>query len=599
MNNLKKEQEFVIAGRGNYESNTCLPEEEVEFDKLFYNEEMNKIKNKGIIQRRINGLTSYYNKIVDKSIFPELKFIKTVLVPMSDYQLGKYKYVRTEEIVVEKKKARRAKKDDLKSSYRIYSRLFCSFVFPDEIGSPYDKDNINVIEKLEDVEDLEDAQLSMSRKEQRVQEVDYKKNAKIHAAINKHYMNLIAEHKHKYLTKEKLHHYAPKYVNIIENINRCEGCCFLYSQFINSVGLRMFCHALEAYTRDFFEFKIIKIGEKYRLDKSMFYDETNNSHELLTERINMRRYMIFGGSETDRETKNVMRLIFNSDYETLPPSCNFLIKELNHIFGSERNKYGKIINLFMTTRTGAEGINLKNVRQVHIMEPYWQPVLIEQVIGRARRTGSHVSLKPEEQNVEVYIYMATFLEEHIKELKLTSLKKDMARYNDGLNKKGKIITSDEYLFIISEHKKKIISEFNLLIMGSAFDCSLNYEDNIKKQPKLICSDYNTTDRNEYLYTPNIEETLDIVEQQQEYIKKINYMKIALPRGSTNYYYIVQNLQPGERRFIYSQEILSKVGSKLVGEIVVREGKKKILMFKKKKRKSSSSTKKKSKKKSMK
>ncbi|MBT6754824.1 MAG: hypothetical protein HOA86_02260, partial [Gammaproteobacteria bacterium] len=75
-----------------------------------------------------------------------------------------------------------------------------------------------------------------------------------------------------------------------------------------------------------------------------------------------------------------------------------------------------------------------------------------------------------------------------------------------------------------------------------------------------------------------EETIDIVEQQQEYIKKINYMKIALPRGSTNYYYIVQNLQPGESRYIYSQEILSKVGSKPVGEIVVREGKKKILMF---------------------
>ena len=32
---------------------------------------------------------------------------------------------------------------------------------------------------------------------------------------------------------------------------------------------------------------------------------------------------------------------------------------------------------------GAEGISLRNTRCVHIMEPYWHPVRIQQVIGRA------------------------------------------------------------------------------------------------------------------------------------------------------------------------------------------------------------------------
>ena len=49
------------------------------------------------------------------------------------------------------------------------------------------------------------------------------------------------------------------------------------------------------------------------------------------------------------------------------------------------------------------GLNLKNVRQVHIMEPYWQPVLIEQVIGRAVRTESHISLPKKDRNVEFFI----------------------------------------------------------------------------------------------------------------------------------------------------------------------------------------------------
>ena len=595
---LSKDQSFTV--KYNFENNTCLPEEADEFEQLFYNSELNKLKNQDIIKKRINGIASYYHKIVDKSEFPELKFVKVVAVPMSEYQLGKYKQVRTQEINIEKKKAKRARNDEFKSSFRIYSRLFCSFIFPDEVGSPYDKENKNIMEKIENVEDLEKAQLSMSRKKEKIGEKEYKRNAKENAAIIKHFMNIMNERKDEFLNEERLGNFSPKYVSIIENINRSEGNNFLYSQFINLVGLKMFCYALEAYTKDFFEFKLIKVGQKYRLDKTMFYDVDADNDELLEERINMRRYMIYAGSDTDKETKEVMRLIYNSDYESLPPSCNFLVKELNHIFGAERNKYGKIINLFMTTRTGAEGISLMNVRQVHIMEPYWQPVLIDQVIGRARRMGSHKTLKPHEQNVEVYLYMATFDRQNIKELMITALKKDLAPFKDGLNKKGKLITSDEFLYIISERKKKIIDEFNVLIMGSAFDCTLNYEDNIKKDPRIICSDYNTTDRDEYLYTPNVEDTIDAVEIQQEYIKKVNYMKIAFPRGSNRFFYIVQNPQPGERRFLYSQEILSKVGSKPLGEIVVRDGKKKIVFFKKKskdKSKKSKKTKKKSRSKS--
>ena len=44
---------------------------------------------------------------------------------------------------------------------------------------------------------------------------------------------------------------------------------------------------------------------------------------------------------------------------------------------------GEIIKVFMITSSGSEGINLRNTRYVHIMEPYWHPVRTEQVIGRA------------------------------------------------------------------------------------------------------------------------------------------------------------------------------------------------------------------------
>ena len=58
---------------------------------------------------------------------------------------------------------------------------------------------------------------------------------------------------------------------------------------------------------------------------------------------------------------------------------------------------------------GAEGISLKGVRQAHIMEPYWNRVRIDQVIGRARRVYSHLELVAEQQNVQVFEYITKFL----------------------------------------------------------------------------------------------------------------------------------------------------------------------------------------------
>ena len=50
---------------------------------------------------------------------------------------------------------------------------------------------------------------------------------------------------------------------------------------------------------------------------------------------------------------------------------------------SSNNLYGEIIKVLMITASGAEGISLRNVRYVHITEPYWHPVRMQQVIGRA------------------------------------------------------------------------------------------------------------------------------------------------------------------------------------------------------------------------
>ena len=68
------------------------------------------------------------------------------------------------------------------------------------------------------------------------------------------------------------------------------------------------------------------------------------------------------------------------------------MKEIN-----DNNYYGEIIKLMMITSSGAEGINLRNTRFVHVVEPYWHMVRVEQVVGRARRICSHQDLPVEKE----------------------------------------------------------------------------------------------------------------------------------------------------------------------------------------------------------
>ena len=77
-------------------------------------------------------------------------------------------------------------------------------------------------------------------------------------------------------------------------------------------------------------------------------------------------------------------------------------------FNALSNKYGRYCRMLMTTSAGSEGISLRHVRQVHIMEPYWNRVRIDQVIGRARRVYSHLELVAEQQNVQVFEYITKF-----------------------------------------------------------------------------------------------------------------------------------------------------------------------------------------------
>lgn len=75
-------------------------------------------------------------------------------------------------------------------------------------------------------------------------------------------------------------------------------------------------------------------------------------------------------------------------------------------FNSEGNRDGSIIKVLLCTRRGSEGLDMKCIREVHVLEPWYNLNRVEQVVGRAVRNCSHAQLPPAQRNVTVYLHAA-------------------------------------------------------------------------------------------------------------------------------------------------------------------------------------------------
>jgi hypothetical protein len=133
------------------------------------------------------------------------------------------------------------------------------------------------------------------------------------------------------------------------------------------------------------------------------------------------------------------------------------------------------------------------------MEPYWQPVRIEQVIGRARRICSHNDLKDEKlRSVYVMMYIMRFTPEQMAddasiELRLNDVSKLNAQ---------KPITTDQALFEISTIKEEINSQLLMAIKEASIDCAIHRDKNSKE--KLKCFTFGSVVSNKFSYPPSVD-----------------------------------------------------------------------------------------------
>ena len=127
----------------------CLPDSFNDFKDMFVEEvDTKKIKNNQLMKRRILGLTSYF-KSPEEELMPSIESIEEVRIKMSDFQFNQYQNVRLDErqLEVANKKRKKSKVEDAYddkslSTYRIFSRQFCNFVFPEPIVRPLPKESV-------------------------------------------------------------------------------------------------------------------------------------------------------------------------------------------------------------------------------------------------------------------------------------------------------------------------------------------------------------------------------------------------------------------------------------------------------------------------
>ena len=235
----------------------------------------------------------------------------------------------------------------------------------------------------------------------------------------------------------QLSKYSSKISKICNCIQNSKGIVLIYSNYLDA-GLIPMALALE-------EMGIQRYCRREYMPNSMLQIENNGKDENTIKG----KYIMITGSMT------------------YSPSNKEDIEQVVNV----NNKYGDNIRVVLVSGSGSEGIDLKNVRQVHIMEPWYNLNRIEQVIGRAVRNKSHCTLPFKERNVEIYMHTSY------------------------LNTKEE--TVDMYLYRVAENKALKIGVLSRLLKETAVDCliynneSQNYtKEHLNAKVSLVLSTNN-------------------------------------------------------------------------------------------------------------
>ena len=201
-----------------------------------------------------------------------------------------------------------------------------------------------------------------------------------------------------FLDEENLSKYSTKYYNALQNIKKGKGICYVYSEFVWG-GVLPFSLMLE---QNGFARYVID-SEKSLLDYPVNkYSKGGKKNPICAICSKYANNSIHTNSNlADFHVFKVARYILVTGDINL---SRIETSQLMQIINNNNNKYGEEVKVIIGTKTTGEGLDFKRIRQVHILEPWYNLSRIDQIIGRAARNCSHIDLPKTERNVEIFLY---------------------------------------------------------------------------------------------------------------------------------------------------------------------------------------------------
>jgi hypothetical protein len=244
------------------------------------------------------------------------------------------------------------------------------------------------------------------------------------------YKNPMEKKYGKIFSREIIGKYSSKIKAVLNSIYSeesetvAEGIILIYSQYIDS-GLIPVALALE-------EMGFTRYGQNtkplFKKRPSDVVDVRTMKKPTVKDDFMPARYSLITGDP---------RLSPNNDYE---------VKGLTN----DDNKYGNKVKVVLVSKAGSEGIDLKFIRQIHVLEPWYNLNRIEQIIGRGVRNFSHKDLDFEKRNVQVFLH-GTILKDNKEE------------------------AADLYVYRVAEFKAVQMGKVSRVLKETAVDCIINHD----------------------------------------------------------------------------------------------------------------------------
>lgn len=219
---------------------------------------------------------------------------------------------------------------------------------------------------------------------------------------------------------------------------------------------------------------------------------------------------------------------------------------------SEANKNGHDVKVILISRAASEGLDFKNIRQIHILDPWYNLNRIEQIVGRGVRNMSHCKLPFEDRNVEIYLH-ATVLETGEEECadqyvyryaeskavrigKVTKLLREVSV--DCVLNIGQKNFTDTELFKIAENKK-------IEIRPSSLNTNINFR--VGDKPGTEACDYDKCD-----YTCRVDKDMDLTTMPFKEVKDTHNLEVM--KSNSNYLMDkIKNLYRTEKKSFHKDE----------------------------------------------